>query len=61
MDNIWQIESRKKKEWKLVCKLKREHAVPKRRKTILKLNPSFHLSRRASMSRCHCRKLQMRL
>ncbi|KAI3662111.1 hypothetical protein MP638_005559 [Amoeboaphelidium occidentale] len=34
VDNVWRIESRKKKEWKLVCRLKKTTGVPKRRKTV---------------------------
>jgi hypothetical protein len=36
VDNVWRIESRKKKEWKLVCRLKNKTAIPKRRKTVHK-------------------------
>jgi hypothetical protein len=38
VDNVWRIESRKKKEWKLVCRLKKTTGVPKRRKTVHKSN-----------------------
>lgn len=38
VDNVWRIESRKKKEWKLVCRLKKTTGVPKRRKKVHKSN-----------------------
>lgn len=41
VDNVWRVVSRKKKEWKMVCKLRKEHVIPKRRKTVLKSHLCF--------------------